>query len=187
MYRRVLLVLFLGVASPVLRGRSLWCDVWLSGIHQHKRTFVVIIIILFCCNSAMKEKWWSLRILKSESVGHVVQWVPATGPSWRTPIIAPNLYSFVFGPDAPSVKWNGGSERSSVQGLGLSRGADCSALVFRGELQEERWAWGGGVTLEEDQTQILSVWKPDLRGLGLTFSFSRKSLFILSHLSGLQR
>lgn len=95
-----------------------------------------------CCNSAMKEKWWSLWVLKSDSEDQVVQWVPASGLSWRTPIMAPNLYSFAFGPAAPSVKCNVGSERSSVQGLALSRGADCSALVFRGELQEERWAWG---------------------------------------------
>lgn len=29
---------------------------------------------------------------------------------------------------------------------------------------------GCGVTLEEDQTQILSVWKSDLKGSGLIFS-----------------
>lgn len=43
-----------------------------------------------------------------------------------------------------SLKCSVGSERSSVQGLPLSQGADCNALVFRGHLQEEGWVWGHG-------------------------------------------
>lgn len=91
------------------------------------------------------------------------QRVPGSGPSRRPQIDVHGLYPFVFLRAASSLKCSVGSERGSVQGLGLSQGTDCSEAIYRKR-------GGCGVTLEEDQTQILSVWKSDLKGSGLIFS-----------------
>lgn len=139
-------------------------------------------VLSLCCNSAMKEKWWSSWLLKLDSVDQVVQWL-AKSSGFRSSLenannSAQSLFLRLWSCCAirEMKRWQWEEQRSGIRFI---TGADCSALVFRGELQEERWAWGGHAKGGPDSNSFsLKIWSE---------GFRTYSLFILSHLSGLQR
>lgn len=134
----------------------------------------------------MKEKWWSSWLLKSYSLDQVAQRL-AKSSGFRSFLenannSAQSLFLRLWSCCAirEMKRWQWEEQRSA--GIRFIRGGWLQCPRFQRGITG-REVGVGGVTLKEDQTRILSVWKSDLRGLGLFFFlFSKISFHIVSSL-----
>lgn len=106
------------------------------------------------------------------SGGAMVSTVVATSSRSRSFLESSNanLYSFVFGPAIREMQcWQWEEQCSRIRFI-----TEGWPRFQRGITGREV---GVGVMLDEDQTQILSVWKSYPSRLGLIFFFSRRPVF----------